>query len=72
MRGLKLGLWFFPFILTRYRELDFKSVSERTVGFIFFVRPKKTNQKKAAPDDASMWLGFDFLMPLSDGPSLAH
>ena len=44
----------------------------RTDEFIFFKRLKKTNQKKAAPDDASLWLGFDFLMTLSDEPSMAH
>jgi len=59
----------YEFHWNRYRELDFKSGLVRTDEFIFFKRLKKTNQKKAAPDDASLWLGFDFLLALAEGAS---
>ena len=43
------GWLLFPFNLNRYRELNLKSGLARTGEFIFFERPKKTNQKKSAP-----------------------
>ena len=48
-RGSKSGLWFFPFVLNRYRELDLNPFSDGWPRYFLLNGQEKVPKEKAAP-----------------------